>query len=699
VPFIGLTLFSVTNHIRLGSMPIYKERLTQMSFRHLKVRWLLAFALTLTGICNRPSVATAEGAAVLKIDETTEVDATGNAKVNMIISAPTAMYTAFKANTPNMGLLLRKIGVGRGWTVLENVDGKFNDVKNRVEITYSVRGFARVEQGRRWSVAVSKDAGLELLESHDRTAIFQGTVNSPSGVVNIIERINVPPGSTNLKSNAQCSSFCYEFAPKIADGGRSDATFEFENKEAIMGCLAKCYSNENFGNLWVGKSRFDNTGTSVLTDYRVRFRIAGFSDWSTWRHSSKVYPGQTVVDPFYPVLDLEKLGLLTGSRTVSLECEYQYKRADGQSVSETDTKKLQLLGFNETIFSGLAPGEITSFAEASEFIPFVLASFTSPSDPVVQQLVGRISGLVPNGANNASGTNENAFAFAKALYEWMVANRISYQTPPAYVNGATTGQHIKYARDVLRNHSGTCVDLAIFWSSACESVSLQTALVITKGHCFPVIRLPQGGILAIESTGIVGHTFEEAVKYGTKEVEQLKDRPDLATFVDVMQMRQSGVQPIDLPKVSDTYLTDLGYQFALPKAAPVATRSAQAAPATKTDSSSAANDNDRRSAEGAVIKALAGNWTGVVRGPQGGTIRAGFNLQANGAMSYVIEAQFANGETRKMQGSGQWKVSERSLVMTDQDGVTYFPFEIKENQLAIFFANLGVEINFVRAQG
>ena len=47
-------------------------------------------------------------------------------------------------------------------------------------------------------------------------------------------------------------------------------------------------------------------------------------------------------------------------------------------------------------------------------------------------------------------------------------------------------------------------------------------------------------------------------------------------------------------------------------------------------------------------------------------------------MSYVIEAQFVNGETRKMQGNGQWKVSERSLVMTDQDGVTYFPFELKE---------------------
>ena len=79
-----------------------------------------------------------------------------------------------------------------------------------------------------------------------------------------------------------------------------------------------------------------------------------------------------MVDPFFPVLDLEKLGMLTGSRTVSLECEYQYKRGDGEAVTESDTRKLQLLGYNETIFSGLAPQEVTSLQEASEFIPYVL---------------------------------------------------------------------------------------------------------------------------------------------------------------------------------------------------------------------------------------------------------------------------------------------------------------------------------------
>ena len=666
-----------------------------MASRSVTARWLLALTLVITGTCLR-AAAKAESAAVLKVDETTEIDSIGNATVHSTMTAPTVVYTAMKTNTPNVALMLRKFGVGRGWEVLENADAKFNDVKNRVEITYNVRGFARVEQGNRWMVPVDKDASLEMLESHDRSAIFQGTINSSGIIVNLIERVVLPEGGSHLKTNAQCSSFCYDFAPKVTDGSRTDTTFELEAKDTIMGCLAKCYSNEAFDVLWVGKSRFDNTGNSTLTDYRARFRIAGFSDWSTWRHSAKVYPGQTVVDPFYPVLDLEKLGLLTGSRTVSLECEYQYKKADGQLVVETDTKKLQLLGYNETIFTGLAPGEITSFQEASEFIPYVLASFTSPNDPVVQQLVGRVSGLVTNGANNAAGSNESASEFAKTLYDWMVANHIAYQTPPSYVNGATNGQHIKYARDVLRNHSGTCIDLAIFFASACESVNLQTALVITKGHCFPVVRLPQGGVLAIEATGIVGMSFEEAVKYGTKEVEQLKDRSDLATFVDVLQMRRNGIQPIDLPKVSDTYLTDLGYQFTkpVPAAKPAAPASAK-----PDKGAAAATDSHESSSEGSVPWAFVGSWKGSHASPDGRTLRAALNLQANGTMTFEFEVQAATGESRKTQGAGQWKVRDRSLVLSNEGGVSYFPYEMKDSQLTLFFASLGVDVALVRAQG
>ena len=90
----------------------------------------------------------------------------------------------------------------------------------------------------------------------------------------------------------------------------------------------------------------------------MRFRIAGFTAWSPWHHTSKVYPGQIVVDPYYPVFDLDKLNGVTGPRPVMLETEYEYTRPNGEKVAESDSRKLEILGYNQTIFSGLPLSEI-----------------------------------------------------------------------------------------------------------------------------------------------------------------------------------------------------------------------------------------------------------------------------------------------------------------------------------------------------
>ena len=82
----------------------------------------------------------------------------------------------------------------------------------------------------------------------------------------------------------------------------------------------------------------------MLSDYRVRFRIDGFTSWSQWRHTSKVYPGQTVVDPYYPVFELDKLNVLTGSRPVMLNIEYEYRRPDGEKVFRVGIAEARALG-------------------------------------------------------------------------------------------------------------------------------------------------------------------------------------------------------------------------------------------------------------------------------------------------------------------------------------------------------------------
>jgi hypothetical protein len=104
-------------------------------------------------------------------------------------------------------------------------------------------------------------------------------------------------------------------------------------------------------------------------------------------------------------------------------------------------------------------------------------------------------------------------------------NDIVYSTPSGFLTkDHSSGQDIKYPRDVFRDKSGTCVDLAITYAALAESVGLKANLMVVPGHTFAVIRLPGGEYLPVENTGLGGGnqrmTFQQAVDAGKKELQK-----------------------------------------------------------------------------------------------------------------------------------------------------------------------------------
>ena len=154
-----------------------------MASRSVTARWLLALTLVITGTCLR-TAAKAASAAVLKVDETTEIDSIGNATVHSTMTAPTVVYTAMKTNTPNVALMFRKFGVGedgKSWKMpMQNSTTSKIAWRSRTS-SEDLPASNRATAGWcRWT----KTPRLEMLESHDRSAIFQGTINSSGIIVN-----------------------------------------------------------------------------------------------------------------------------------------------------------------------------------------------------------------------------------------------------------------------------------------------------------------------------------------------------------------------------------------------------------------------------------------------------------------------------------------------------------------------------------
>lgn len=99
-----------------------------------------------------------------------------------------------------------------------------------------------------------------------------------------------------------------------------------------MSALYKQYSNPKWLELWTARSLFQNETVETLSEFRVRYRITNYSGWSPWSKTETVYPGQTVSDAFYPVVDT-KISELKGATPAQVEAEFEYIRPNGDKVS------------------------------------------------------------------------------------------------------------------------------------------------------------------------------------------------------------------------------------------------------------------------------------------------------------------------------------------------------------------------------
>jgi hypothetical protein len=428
-------------------------------------------------------------------------------------------------------------------------------MSSSLTVEYIERGFTRPERGDRWSShAGNVPTDLTFATTKQgRTLVLVAAKADVSATI----RVTVPEGSRVPEYVSRTDQVSYVLPPPVALGHRVQADMDLDAREEIMSCVAKSYANPKNQRLWVARSLFRNRGACLLRDHRVRFRLADYSPWSAWSRSSVVVPGQTVVDAFFPLMDQGKVAALTGPVTVALEMEYEYRKPDGELVKDSDTRQVQLLARNQVIFSGLRSDQVVGWHDRFNNSPIILSSFVSYNDPVVQQLAGWIN--VRAGGPAASSTDRDAMRFLGALFDYLGESRIAYQTPPAGLMEGKPGQHIKYARDVLRNHAGTCIDLAILYASVAEAVGLEPVVYLVPGHCFPAVLLPESHtVLPVETTMIGRAGFEDAVKAAGAKTREV-GRSGLFFAVHIRKLQELGVDALELPSVPADYLDRIGY--------------------------------------------------------------------------------------------------------------------------------------------
>lgn len=494
---------------------------------------------------------------IVRYEGRLEVQPNGDVIAREQMHFPTLAYFEAKNQHGGPVALFRMLQQSFAWSVTEDMKFQLDDHNSRLNVDFRQIGAVRSIGNNRWSLDFINGAEMELVSIQDNKVVLTGATESGFGVMSHTTYVTLPSTSSDIKLTKNGKGIEYVYEPPLEPGDECQATFDLESKKHLMSSLASVYSNREFPQFWAARSIFKNSGDQLIKRYRVRFRVPNHTGWSEWAKSERVYPGQTVIDPYFPVFDLESISKLTTSRRIAVEIEYEYQRADGETIKETETTRLELLARNQVVFGGRENGESITWHEQNEYLPFVMAAFCTSDDPVIQQLAGRVSGM-GNGLA-ASLNDEAAIAFLQSLWLFMEHNRIVYQTPPTMQMNNTFGQNIKYARDVLRNRAGTCIDLAVFWASAAKAVGLEAHVVLIPGHAYPVIKLPSGQMVPIEATLIGRGTIRDAVETGMKNLAELNAKPNFE--VSVSEYQNAGIRCLELPAVSDNWLEEQKYEF------------------------------------------------------------------------------------------------------------------------------------------
>jgi hypothetical protein len=335
-----------------------------------------------------------------------------------------------------------------------------------------------------------------------------------------------------------------------------------EVKKSVHTFAYKVYADPHLseGRFFLSKLVFKNEGRKPVRDFSISYQVPNYIRPTTPEVLPEIAPGYTVVKLFYPQFPSEVTKLHERTRA-TLEIKLQWKEG-GVAHEEVLKEELVLHGVNELEWTDVPAEDVTCWQDMMVNAD-LNAAMVTPNDPVVAAFAAEVTAKLGGAVAGASDQVKDHIELLKGVYDYMVETGMQYagaKGVPEKVGDATTIlQTIRLPRDVIRNNSGLCIELALLWASVMEHFNIPAYIVHVPGHAY--VRAPQldpvfGGPFVIECTAItpksVGATnyisFLDAVKMAARNYAGNSARGELIE-VNIRELQSAGIVPPELPDV------------------------------------------------------------------------------------------------------------------------------------------------------
>lgn len=187
----------------------------------------------------------------------------------------------------------------------------------------------------------------------------------------------------------------------------------------------------------------------------------------------------------------------------------------------------------------------------------LLAAWVTPLDPSVEQLVSQATlflrqtttpGMIGyHGASSQDVINQVDAIFDALNDDGHGVRYVNEQVPYQRSGTNEIDETIKLPKDVLRYHTGMCMETTLTMASALVSIGLRPYVVIIPGHAFLGVALGSAvnSPRAYWETSLLGqpYTGEQAYQKGEEEYQHYQ--ADILAVIDIMAEINAGIVPME----------------------------------------------------------------------------------------------------------------------------------------------------------
>lgn len=209
----------------------------------------------------------------------------------------------------------------------------------------------------------------------------------------------------------------------------------------------------------------------------------------------------------------------------------------------------------DTMVWGIYDGE-----EWNDMTPFI-AAWVTPHAEGIDTLVRRsadyhpersMSGYQCGSACTEDDWEEYTNAQVEALYTALKNDyQITYiNSPIAYGKSSENSQRVRLPAESLASGSANCIDGAVLYAAALESIELNPHLIITPDHAFVCYEVVPGTdkIACLETTMTGSEPFSDAIAAGLQEYNEEIANGNFASGksqdLSIASLRQDGILPM-----------------------------------------------------------------------------------------------------------------------------------------------------------